>query len=71
MCMGAQLNVSNLPDHAESQQELPQDRLVRLVMDVATFCDMCEFEKPELKSFDHIKLLNRSWPPFHGYPPPL
>ena len=46
------------PARQTASRESPHDRLVRLHIDVATFCDMWSQKQPELMPLGHINFLN-------------
>ena len=48
-----------------------QDWLVRLGIDVTTYCDMWSWKRPELKPVGHNKFLYLRVPPLCGSPSPL
>ena len=63
------------PVRQTAGRELPQDRLVRLGISVATFCDMWGQKQPELMPFGHIAFLESEgpvtlWLPTTPHPPP-
>ena len=51
--LGWSVNGSNLPGQADSHRESPQDWLVRLAVDIATFCDMWSWKQLEVMPFGH------------------
>ena len=59
-----------------ASRESLQDRLVRLGVDVATFCDMWGLKQPELMPSGNIKIFEFedpaiSWLPTSSYPSPF
>ena len=53
-----------------ASRESPQEWLVRLGINVATFCDMWSRKQPALMPFGHIIFLNWKVLPLRGSPPP-
>ena len=57
------------PTRQTAGRESLQDWLVRLGIDVATFCDMWSRKQPELMLFGHINFLYRRVLPLRGSSP--
>ena len=55
--LGWSINGCILPGQADSLQEISTWMLVRLGMDLATFCDVWSLKQPELMPFGHISFL--------------
>ena len=55
---------------ATAGRKSPQDWLVRLGIDVATFCDMWSRKQPELMSLGHINFLESEGPAILWAQPP-
>ena len=53
---GWSIKGSSLPGQADRGQGITTDWLVRLGINVATFCDMWSWKQPELKPFGHKKV---------------
>ena len=74
--LGWSVNGSNFPSQADNCRESPHDWLVRLGINVATFCDMLSWKQPELKPFGHKTVFvsevpATSWLPTTPHPPHL
>ena len=75
-CSGGLLMASACPARQTDGRESPQDWLVRLGIDVATFWDVWSWKQPELKLFGHKKVFvsevpATSWLPTTPHPPAL
>ena len=73
-CLGGLQMAPTCPARQTASRESPQDWLVRLGIDVATFCDMWSRKQPELMPFGHNFLIGRSChfvASHYPHPPPL